>query len=224
MSSRPHASPRRVQSHRVQSPGSRAAPEQHRPPQPGARPPAPTVEPLPWQRLDTRMLLVNPVQELMRFLPFVIGAFVLGSNSDRSWWQLLGVAIPVGARGDPLPDHPLPDHPDAGRAPARAAQQEGADRAARPGARRRAHLLADPPDPGTGQGRDRDGERGPGRAPRSSSSIRCRSSRPVTCGSRCCTGPSLPRRTRTRRRRRRPGRWRTSSCSASTAGGCATRR
>ena len=41
------------------------------------------------------MLLVNPVQELIRFLPFVIGAFVLGNNSDRSWWQLLGVAIPV---------------------------------------------------------------------------------------------------------------------------------
>ena len=41
------------------------------------------------------MLLVNPVQELIRFLPFVIGAFVLGSSSDRSWWQLLGVAIPV---------------------------------------------------------------------------------------------------------------------------------
>ena len=64
-----------------------------------------------------------------------------------------------GTRGDPVPDHPLPDHPDAGRAPARAAQQEGADRATRPGARRRAHLLAHPPGPGTRQGRDRDRER-----------------------------------------------------------------
>jgi len=41
------------------------------------------------------MLLVNPVQELIKFLPFVIGAFVLGSGGDRSYWQLLGVAIPV---------------------------------------------------------------------------------------------------------------------------------
>ena len=60
-----------------------------------SQPLVPAVEPLPWQRLDTRMLLVNPVQELMRFLPFVVGAFVLGNNSDRSYWQLLGVAIPV---------------------------------------------------------------------------------------------------------------------------------
>ena len=41
------------------------------------------------------MLLVNPVQELMRFLPILVGIFVLGNNSDRNWWQLAGVAIPV---------------------------------------------------------------------------------------------------------------------------------
>lgn len=64
-------------------------------PQPPTQPPAPVVETVPWRRLDPRMLLVNPVQELMRFLPFVIGAFVLGSTGGQSTWQLLGVAIPI---------------------------------------------------------------------------------------------------------------------------------
>ena len=38
---------------------------------------------------------MNPVQELIRFLPFVIGALVLGSGGDRNYWQLLGIAVPV---------------------------------------------------------------------------------------------------------------------------------
>lgn len=41
------------------------------------------------------MLLVHPVQELIRFLPFVVGAFVLGGTGDRSGWQLLSIALPV---------------------------------------------------------------------------------------------------------------------------------
>jgi len=38
---------------------------------------------------------VNPVQELIRFLPFVIGALLLGSGGDGNYWQLLGIAVPV---------------------------------------------------------------------------------------------------------------------------------
>lgn len=55
----------------------------------------PAVEPFPWRRLDRRMLLVHPVLELVKFLPFLVGVFVLGSSSGGGLWQLFGVAIPV---------------------------------------------------------------------------------------------------------------------------------
>ena len=41
------------------------------------------------------MLLVHPVVELVKFLPFLIGIFVLGSGGGQAWWQVFGVAIPV---------------------------------------------------------------------------------------------------------------------------------
>ncbi len=41
------------------------------------------------------MLLVHPVLEVIKFLPFVIGVFVLGSSGNDKWWQLLGVAVPI---------------------------------------------------------------------------------------------------------------------------------
>jgi putative membrane protein len=41
------------------------------------------------------MLLVNPVQELIRFFPLVIGALVVGRSGDSNLWQLLGIVIPV---------------------------------------------------------------------------------------------------------------------------------
>ncbi|WP_296601799.1 PH domain-containing protein [Nocardioides sp.] len=51
-----------------------------------------------WQRLDPRMLLVYPVKELARFLPVLLGVFVAGTASGGAgeWWQLVGVAVPVG--------------------------------------------------------------------------------------------------------------------------------
>ena len=51
-----------------------------------------------WQRLDPRMLLVYPVKELGRFLPVLLGVFVAGtaSGGPAKWWQLAGVAVPVG--------------------------------------------------------------------------------------------------------------------------------
>ncbi|MCZ4498396.1 MAG: rane-flanked domain [Marmoricola sp.] len=48
-----------------------------------------------WRRLDLRMLLVHPVNELIRFLPLVLGLFVLGSANAEDPWHYLGVAVPV---------------------------------------------------------------------------------------------------------------------------------
>lgn len=42
------------------------------------------------------MLLLHPVQELVKFLPFVVGIFLLGNASGRTWWwQVGGVVVPV---------------------------------------------------------------------------------------------------------------------------------
>lgn len=48
-----------------------------------------------WRHLDQRMLLVHPVNEVVRFLPLVIGVFVLGRSSEGDPWHYLGVAIPI---------------------------------------------------------------------------------------------------------------------------------
>jgi putative membrane protein len=48
-----------------------------------------------WRRLDIRMLLVHPVNEVIRFLPLVIGLFVLGSSDSGDPWHYLGVAVPI---------------------------------------------------------------------------------------------------------------------------------
>jgi putative membrane protein len=48
-----------------------------------------------WRHLDTRMLLVHPVNELIRFLPLIVGVFVLGSSSEGDPWHYLGVAVPI---------------------------------------------------------------------------------------------------------------------------------
>ena len=48
-----------------------------------------------WQRLDRRMLLVNPVQELVKFLPALLGLLVAGTAIGGRGWQLIAVAVPV---------------------------------------------------------------------------------------------------------------------------------
>jgi putative membrane protein len=49
-----------------------------------------------WRRLDVRMLLVHPVNELVRFLPALVAVFVVGSTSGRhDWWHVAAVAVPV---------------------------------------------------------------------------------------------------------------------------------
>lgn len=51
-----------------------------------------------WQRLDPRMLLIYPVKEFVRFLPALLALFIAGtaSNGTGEWWQVAGIAIPVG--------------------------------------------------------------------------------------------------------------------------------
>ncbi len=64
----------------------------------GAAPTAtPSVVTTPWRRLDQRMLLVHPARELVRFFPFVIGAFLAGGGggAQGAFWQLVGVGVPV---------------------------------------------------------------------------------------------------------------------------------
>ena len=51
---------------------------------------------LGWQRLDSRMLLVHPARDLIRFLPAVIGLLLFGRSSDSGgWWGLIGIGIPI---------------------------------------------------------------------------------------------------------------------------------
>ncbi|HET8603200.1 MAG TPA: PH domain-containing protein [Marmoricola sp.] len=49
-----------------------------------------------WRRLDRRMLFVHPVNEVVRFLPLLIGIFVIGSTGDnQEWWHVFGVVVPI---------------------------------------------------------------------------------------------------------------------------------
>lgn len=50
-----------------------------------------------WRRLSTRMLLVHPVQELIRFLPALVGLLIGGraSGGNGRYWSLIGVALAV---------------------------------------------------------------------------------------------------------------------------------
>lgn len=52
-----------------------------------------------WRRLSRRMLLVHPVQELIRMFPALLGLLLAGhSSSGGSWWSLaaVGVLIAIG--------------------------------------------------------------------------------------------------------------------------------
>jgi putative membrane protein len=55
----------------------------------------PVPQDVAWRRHDPRMLLVHPVTELVKFLPVLIGFFVVGSTGGGELWQMAGVAIPV---------------------------------------------------------------------------------------------------------------------------------
>lgn len=49
----------------------------------------------PWLRLDRRMLLVHPIQEIVKFLPAVVGAVILGVSSGNPLYSLLGLVFVV---------------------------------------------------------------------------------------------------------------------------------
>ncbi len=49
-----------------------------------------------WRRLDPRMLLVHPVTEVVRFLPALLGVFLIGrSSDDGGWWRLAAIGVPI---------------------------------------------------------------------------------------------------------------------------------
>jgi len=51
---------------------------------------------LGWRMLDRRMLLVNPVREVGRFLPVVLGLVLFGRSGDSGGlWAIVGLAVPV---------------------------------------------------------------------------------------------------------------------------------
>jgi putative membrane protein len=57
-----------------------------------------TAAEAPWRRLSARMLLVHPVQEVVRAAPALLGLLVAGSsNGHAGTWALLGVALAIGA-------------------------------------------------------------------------------------------------------------------------------
>lgn len=71
--------------------------------EPPARPQAP-VEPTPadaqWRRLDPRMLLIHPVREIVRAVPWLFGVLIAGSSfgdGERQWlWPLVGAGAVIG--------------------------------------------------------------------------------------------------------------------------------
>ena len=56
----------------------------------------PVVADQPWQRLDRRMLIVEPLRAIKDFLPLIIAAFLFGRGdlSDVPW-QLLVALFPI---------------------------------------------------------------------------------------------------------------------------------
>jgi putative membrane protein len=54
--------------------------------------------PVPWTRLNPRMLLVHPLRELIRYLPIILVALIAGSVGGEPWWVyvLSGFGIVVG--------------------------------------------------------------------------------------------------------------------------------
>jgi putative membrane protein len=70
-------------------------------PEPPVEPPAvaPGHDPADtegWERLSPRMLLVHPVQELVRALPFLVGVLIAGTvNGSGEWWSLAATGAVV---------------------------------------------------------------------------------------------------------------------------------
>ena len=57
--------------------------------------PAPATERV-WQRLSPRMLVVHPVHDVLRQIPLLIGAVVLGSATGNPMWSVAALAVTIG--------------------------------------------------------------------------------------------------------------------------------
>ena len=56
-----------------------------------------TADPAAWRRLDRRMLLIHPIQEIPRALPALLAAFVAGNGSGRGLlWSAGALVITLG--------------------------------------------------------------------------------------------------------------------------------
>ncbi len=51
------------------------------------------TQPVEWQRLDPRMLLVYPVNEIMKYIPVLLGSIIVGTTSGNPLWSLIPVAL-----------------------------------------------------------------------------------------------------------------------------------
>ncbi|MEV0059422.1 PH domain-containing protein [Nocardia sp. NPDC050718] len=56
-------------------------------------PPAPQAE---WQRLDPRMLMVYPINEIMKYIPVLLGSIIVGTTSGNPLWSLIPVTLVAG--------------------------------------------------------------------------------------------------------------------------------
>ncbi|MEU5841865.1 PH domain-containing protein [Rhodococcus sp. NPDC047139] len=61
-------------------------------------PAAATDEQVPWSRLDRKMLVIHPIEEILRLLPVLVGSFVIGTTSGNPVWGIAatGVLVLVG--------------------------------------------------------------------------------------------------------------------------------
>lgn len=51
------------------------------------------TQPVEWQRLDPRMLLVYPVTEIMKYIPVLLGSIIVGTTSGNPLWSLIPVTL-----------------------------------------------------------------------------------------------------------------------------------
>ena len=61
-----------------------------------------------WQRLSPRMLLVHPVHEVLRQIPLLIGAVVLGSATGNPMWTVAALAVTDRVRHPAVVHHDVP--------------------------------------------------------------------------------------------------------------------
>lgn len=59
---------------------------------PPALPPEEVLE-IPWRRLNGRMLIAQPLNDLVRFIPGIVVLFLLGHTRGSDWWGLIGVGV-----------------------------------------------------------------------------------------------------------------------------------